>query len=163
MGMFNLKKPEYRGKRFVVIDDSNSVYLNKVKKNFPVITTSLITVLGVPVVYLLLKNESGFGPDLILALLFCIVVAWMWMQIINTIVEMSIKENKIFFNDYLSNLKYLFIPDIVRIEQIKSQITISTKTEKIKINSAFSGLNEFIDKLIVINPQIEKRGFEDAK
>jgi hypothetical protein len=159
MSFYNLKRPEYKGKRFVVIDDSSAIKLNPANKHIPVIAASLFTIIGVPVIYILLKNESGISPDLFAAILFCIIVAWMWTQIINTIVEISIKENKIFFTDYLSNLKYLFIPDIVVIEENKSIITIRTKSDKIKINSGFSGINEFIDKLIKINPQIEKKGF----
>jgi hypothetical protein len=159
MGMFNLKKPEFRGKRFVVIDDSTAIKINPVKIHVPVIIASVITVIGAPVIYLLLKNERGINPDLFAAILFCIIVAWLWTQILNTIVEISMKENKIFFTDYISNLKYLFIPDIVLIEEQKSIITISTKSKKIKINSAFMGITEFIEKLIILNPQIEKRGF----
>jgi len=159
MGFYNLKKPEYKGKRFVVIDDSSSVKLKPAKKHMPVITAGLFTIIGAPVIYLILKNESGISADLIAAILFCIVIAWLWTQIINTIVEISIKENKVFFLDYLSNLKYYFIPDIVFVEKKKSMVTIMTKTRKIKVHSEFEGMNEFIDQLIKINPQIEKRGF----
>ncbi len=163
MSFYSLKKPEYKGRRFVVIDDSTAIKLDPSKKNVPVITASLLTIIGAPVVYLLLKNESGITIDLFIALIFCVIVVWMWTQIINTIVEISIKENKIFFTDYLSNLKYFFIPDIVSIEENKSRITILTKSDKIKVNSNFGGIQEFIDHLIKLNPQIETRGINHVK
>lgn len=163
MSFFNLRKPEYRGKRFVVIDDSSLIKLDPAKKNIPVISAAILTIIGVPVVYLLLKNESGISPDLIAVLAFCIMITWIWTRIITTIVEISIKENKVFFTDYLSNLKYLFIPDIVLIEEKKSRIMILTKSDKITINSGFDGIYELIDKLVSLNPQIEKRGFNHVK
>ena len=163
MGVFNLKKPEYKGRRFVVFDDSSAIQLNPAKKHMTVIAASGLTIVGVPVVYLLLKNERGVSPDLFAVLLFCVLIAWLWTQIINTIVEISIKENKIFFADYISNLKYFFIPDIVLIEKKKSIICILTRTDKLKINSDFAGIDEFVDKIISINPQIEKKGFTYVK
>ena len=163
MSFYNLKKPGYKGKRFVVIDDSTAIKLAPAKKHLSVITAGVMTVIGVPVVYLLLKNESGISSDLFAALLFCVIIVWLWTQILNTIVEVSIKDNKVFFTDYLSNLKYLFIPDIVLIEENKSIITIGTKSDKIKIPSGFGGIIEFIDQLVKMNPQIEKRGFNHVK
>jgi hypothetical protein len=52
----------------------------------------------------------------------------------------------------------MFIPDVLSVEKKKSMITISSKSDKITFQSEFDGINEFIEELIKINSQIEKRG-----
>jgi hypothetical protein len=158
MAMFNLRKTSYKGRRFVVIDKSSAIELKSSKKYVPVFILGLLTGAGLLVTYFLLRAKEGISLDLFVAILFWIIVLYLWTKVLNMPVEISIKENKIFFSDYLSNLKYMFIPDVLSVEKKKSMITISSKSDKITFQSEFDGINEFIEELIKINSQIEKRG-----
>src|ERR1035437_241639 len=158
MSLIYLKKPGYKGKRFISFDGSSSVELQKWNKYFPVLTLLILTAIGVFVS--LRINKETFGIDQAVALLFWITIIYLWIRLLNMPVELSIKENRIFFIDYLSNIKYLFIPDLLIIEHKKSMVYITSKSEKITFQYAFEGLNQFIEELIKKNPQIKITGFE---
>ena len=160
MALFKLRKTSYKGRRFVVVDESSAIELNTATKYYPVMILGLLTAAGIFVTYFLLKAKEGISLDLIIAFLFWIVLLYLWTRILNMPVEISIKENKIFFADYLSNLKYMFIPDVVSIEKKKSMIIFSSKSEKISFQADFAGINGFVEELIKINPLIEKRGMQ---
>jgi hypothetical protein len=104
-------------------------------------------------------NKETFGMDQAVALLFWIIMIYLWVRLVNMPVEISIKENRIFFTDYLSNMKYMLIPDILSIEKKKSVITVISKSNKIKFQFAFEGLNELIEELKKKNPDISISGF----
>ena len=157
MSMFYLKKPAYKGKRFISFDGSYSIELKTWNKFMPVFTFLILTVIGVFVS--LHINKEIFGIDQAAALLFWIVMIYLWIRLLNMPVEISIKENRIFFTDYLSNIKYLFILDLLTIEQKKSMIYVISKSEKISFQSAFENLSPFIEELIKKNPHIEVIGF----
>jgi len=155
--MFYLKKPAYKGKRFISFDGSSSIQLKTWNKLMPVFTFLILTAVGV-FVSLLINNEI-LGIDQAVALLFWIAMIYLWIRLLNMPVEISIKENRIFFTDYLSNIKYLFIPDLLTIEQKKSMIYVISKSEKISFQSAFENINPFIEELIKKNPHINVIGF----
>jgi hypothetical protein len=158
MNMFYLKKPGYKGRRFVSFDGSSSIELKSGNKYYPVLALLILTAIGV-FVSIYIKKEI-FGIDQVIALLFWITMIYSWIRLLNMPVEISIKENRIFFTDYLSNMKYLFIPDILVFERKKSMVYVISKTGKITFQYAFEELNEFIDELIKKNPQIKIIGFE---
>ena len=157
MSMFYLKKPGYKGKRFISIDGSSSIELKTGNKYIPVLTLFILTALGVFVS--LHINKEIFGIDQAIALLFWITLIYLWIRLLNMPVEISLKGNRIFFTDYLSNIKYMFIQDLLAIEQKKSIISVKSKNEKITFQSAFEDLNKFIEELTKINPQILITGF----
>ena len=158
MNMFYLKKSGYKGRRFISIDGSSSIELKTWNKYMPVLTFLILTVIGVFVS--LRINKENFGIDQAIALLFWITMIYLWIKLLNMPVEISIKENRIFFTDYISNIKYLFIPDLLTIEQKKSMVYVISKSEKITFQSAFENLNPFIEELIKKNPQIKIIGFD---
>lgn len=157
MSMFYLKKPGYKGRRFISIDESSSIELKTLNKYMPILTLLILTAIGIFVS--LRINKEIFGIDQAVALLFWITMIYSWIRLLNMPVEISIKENRIFFTDYLSNIKYLFIPDILTIEQKKSMVYLISKSDKITFQSAFEGLNQFVEELIKKNPQIKIIGF----
>jgi hypothetical protein len=157
MSMFYLKKPGYKGRRFISFDGSYSIELKTWNKFMPVFTFLILTAVGVFVS--LRINKEIFGIDQAVALLFWITMIYLWIRLLNMPVEISIKENRIFFTDYLSNIKYLFITDLLSIEQKKSMVYVISKSEKISFQSAFESLNPFIEELIKKNPHIKIIGF----
>ena len=159
MSMIYLKKPEYKGKKFISLDGSSSFGLRKTNKYMPVLSLLILTALGVFVSFRI--NKEVFGIDQAIALLFWITMIFLWVKLLNMPVEISIKENRIFFTDYISNIKYLFIPDLLAIELKKSMVHISSKSEKIIFQSGFDGLNEIIDELTQKNAQIKIIGFPE--
>jgi hypothetical protein len=74
-------------------------------------------------------------------------------------VAISIKENRIFFTDYISNIKYIFIIDILSLEQKKSMVYLVSKSDKIIFQSSFEDLTQFVEELVKKNPQIKIIGF----
>jgi hypothetical protein len=157
MNMFYLKKPAYSGKRFFSTDGSYLINMKKGNRYFPVLSLLILTVLGIFVSIRI--NKETFGMDQAVALLFWIIMIYLWVRLVNMPVEISIKENRIFFTDYLSNMKYMLIPDILSIEKKKSVITVISKSNKIKFQFAFEGLNELIEELKKKNPDISISGF----
>jgi hypothetical protein len=157
MNMFYLKKPAYTGKRFFSTDGSYLINMKKGNRYFPVLSLLILTVLGIFVSIRI--NKETFGMDQAVALLFWIIMIYLWVRLVNMPVEISIKENRIFFTDYLSNMKYMLIPDILSIEKKKSVITVISKSNKIKFQFAFEGLNELIEELKKKNPDISISGF----
>jgi hypothetical protein len=158
MNMFYLKKPSYKGRRFINFDGSFSAELKTGNKYFPVLALIILTAIGVYVsIYI---NKEVFGIDQTVALIFWIIMIYSWIRLLNMPVEISIKENRIFFTDYLSNMKYLFIPDLITIEQKKSMVYVISKSDKITFQSAFENLNQFIEEIIKKNPQIRIIGFD---
>jgi len=156
--MIYLKKPAYKGRRFISIDGSSSIQLKIGNKYFPVLSLLILTAIGVFVSLRL--NKETFGIDQAVALLFWITMIYSWIRLLNMPVEISIKENRIFFTDYISNIKYFFIPDILSIERKKSMVYLISKSGKISFQYSFEGLNQFIDELVKKNPQIKITGFE---
>ena len=153
MSIFYLKKPQYKGRRIVDIDGSTSIELKTGNKYFPVLSLLILTAIGVFVsIYI---NKEVFGIDEAVALLFWITIIYSWIRLLNMPVGISIKGNRIFFTDYISNLKYIFIPDILSIEQKKSMVYVISKSEKITLQSGFEGLNQFVEELVKMNPQIK--------
>lgn len=157
MNMFYLKKPAYSGKRFFSTDGSYLIDMKKGNRYFPVLSLLILTVLGIFVSIRI--NKETFGIDQAVAILFWIIMIYLWVRLVNMPIEISIKENRIFFTDYLSNMKYMLIPDILSIEKNKSVITVISKSNKIKFQSAFEGLNELIEELKKKNPDIRISGF----
>jgi hypothetical protein len=157
MSMIYLKKPAYKGRRFIPIDGSSSIELKTGNKYFPVLSLLILTAIGVFVSLRL--NKETFGIDQAVALLFWITMIYSWIRLLNMPVEISIKENRIFFTDYISNIKYFFIPDILFIERKKSMIYLISKSGKISFQYSFEGLNQFIEELVKKNPQIKIIGF----
>jgi hypothetical protein len=157
MSMIYLKKPAYKGRRFISIDGSSSIELKTGNKYFPVLSLLILTAIGVFVS--LRINKETFGIDQAVALLFWITMIYSWIRLLNMPVEISIKENRIFFTDYISNIKYFFIPDILSIEQKKSMVYMISKSSKISFQYSFEGLNQFIEELVKKNPQIKIIGF----
>ena len=157
MSMIYLKKPAYKGRRFISIDGSSSIQLKIGNKYFPVLSLLILTAIGVFVSLRL--NKETFGIDQAVALLFWITMIYSWIRLLNMSVEISIKENRIFFTDYISNIKYFFIPDILSIERKKSMVYLISKSGKISFQYSFEGLNQFIDELVKKNPQIKIIGF----
>ena len=155
--MFYLKKPGYKGKRFISFDGSFSIELKIWNKYLPVFSFLILTAVGVFVS--LHINKEIFGIDQVVALIFWITMIYLWIRLLNMPVEISLKENRIFFTDYISNIKYLFIPDLLSIEQKKSMVCLISKNQKITFQSAFENLNAFIEELIKKNPQIKIIGF----
>jgi len=151
--MFYLKKPEYKGKRFVSIDESSTIELKTWNKYAPVLALLILTAIGV---YVSLRiNKEIFGIDQAVAVLFWITMIYLWIRLLNMSVEIAIKENRILFIDYLSNIKYFFIIDLLSIEQKKSLITIISKSDKIIFQSAFEGFTQFTEELMKKNPEIQ--------
>jgi hypothetical protein len=159
MSMIYLKKPEYKGKRFVSFDGASSYELKKTSKYMPVLTLLILTALGVFVS--LRINKDVLGIDQGITIIFWILMIYSWIKLLNMPVEISIKENRIFFTDYISNIKYLFIPDLLSIEQKKSMIYIISKSEKITFQSAFDNLKELLEELTQKNSQINIIGFPE--
>jgi hypothetical protein len=159
MSMLYLKKPAYKGKKFVSFEGSSSVELKKSNKFIPVLTLLILTAIGVYVSIRL--DKEVFGIDQAVAILFWILMIYLWVRLLNMPVELSIKENRIFFIDYLNNLKYILIPDILTIEQKKSVVYLTSKSDKIKFQSEFEGLKEFLGELAVKNPDIKFIGFPE--
>ena len=158
MSLIYLKKPAYKGRRFISIDGSSSIELKTGNKYFPVLALLILTAIGVFVsIYI---NKEVFGIDQAVALLFWITMIYSWIRLLNMPVEISIKENRIFFTDYISNIKYFFIPDILSIERKKSMVYLISKSGKISFQYSFEGLNQFIEELVKKNPQIKITGFE---
>ena len=157
MSMFYLKKPSYSGRRFVSIDETSAIFLRAGNKYYPLLTLLILTGIGVFVSIRI--SMDSFGLDQSIAIVFWITVIYLWIRLMNMPVEMSLKENRIFFSDYLSNIKYMLIPDLLSIEQKKSIITIISKSDKIKIQSAFDGISEMVEELKKKNPQINVIGF----
>ena len=157
MSMIYLKKPGYKGRRSISIDESSSIALKTGNKYIPLLTLFILTAIGVSVSIRI--NKEIFGLDQIVALLFWLIMIYSWIRLLNMPVEISIKENRIFFIDYLSNIKYMFIPDLLNIEQKKSMIIVNSKNDRIKFHAAFNDLDKFIDDLMQKNPQIQKIGF----
>jgi hypothetical protein len=158
MSMIYLKKPAYKGRRFISIDGSSSIELKTGNKYFPVLSLLILTAIGVFVSLRL--NKETFGIDQAVALLFWITMIYSWIRLLNMPVEISIKENRIFFTDYISNIKYFFIPDILSIERKKSMVYLISKSGKISFQYSFEGLNQFIEELVKKNPQIKIIGFD---
>ena len=158
MSMIYLKKPAYKGRRFISIDGSSSIQLKIGNKYFPVLSLLILTAIGVFVSLRL--NKETFGIDQAVALLFWITMIYSWIRLLNMPVEISIKENRIFFTDYISNIKYFFILDILSIERKKSMVYLISKSGKISFQYSFEDLNQFIDELVKKNPQIKITGFE---
>jgi hypothetical protein len=156
--MIYLKKPAYKGRRFISIDGSSSIELKTGNKYFPVLSLLILTAIGVFVSLRL--NKETFGIDQAVALLFWITMIYSWIRLLNMPVEISIKENRIFFTDYISNIKYFFIPDILSIERKKSMVYLISKSGKISFQYSFEGLNQFIEELVKKNPQIKIIGFD---
>jgi hypothetical protein len=157
MSMFILKKPGYKGRRFISIDASSSIELKTANKYLPVLSLFILTAVGVFVsVYV---NKEVFGVEQAVALLFWVTMIYSWTRLLNMPVEISLKGNRILFIDYLSNIKYMFIPDLLSIEQKKSMVYVISKTGKIALQYAFEGLSEFIEELVKKNPQIKIIGF----
>ena len=158
MSMIYLKKPAYKGRRFISIDGSSSIQLKIGNKYFPVLSLLILTAIGVFVSLRL--NKETFGIDQAVALLFWITMIYSWIRLLNMPVEISIKENRIFFADYISNIKYFFIPDLLSIEKKKSMVYLISKSGKISFQYSFEDLNQFIDELVKKNPQIKIIGFD---
>jgi hypothetical protein len=158
MSMLYLKKPEYKGRRFISIDESSSIVLNTSNKFAPVLALLLLTAVGIFISIRI--DKEIFGLDQGVALLFWIVMVYLWIRLLNMPVEISLKENRIFFTDYISNMKYLFIPDILSIERKKSMVYLISKSDKITFQYAFEGLNSFIGELVKKNPDIRVTGLE---
>ena len=158
MSMIYLKKPAYKGRRFISIDGSSSIELKTGNKYFPVLSLLILTAIGVFVSLRL--NKETFGIDQAVALLFWITMIYSWIRLLNMPVEISIKENRIFFTDYISNIKYFFIPDILSIERKKSMVYLISKSGKISFQYSFEGMNQFIEELVKKNPQIKIIGFD---
>ena len=157
MKMFYLKKPGYKGRRFINIDGSSAAKLKTANKYFPVLALLILTAIGVFVsIYI---NKEALGIDQAVAILFWITMIYSWIRLLNMPVEISLKENRIFFTDYLSNIKYLFIQDILSIEQKKSMVYVISKSDKITFQFAFQDLNQILEELIKKNPQIKIIGF----
>ena len=158
MSMIYLKKPAYKGPRFISIDGSSSIELKTGNKYFPVLSLLILTAIGVFVSLRL--NKETFGIDQAVALLFWITMIYSWIRLLNMPVEISIKENRIFFADYISNIKYFFIPDLLSIEKKKSMVYLISKSGKISFQYSFEGMNQFIEELVKKNPQIKIIGFD---
>jgi hypothetical protein len=156
--MIYLKKPAYKSKRFFSLDSLSSIGLKTGNKYFPLLSLLILTAIGVFVS--LRINKETFGIDQAVALLFWITMIYSWIRLLNMPVEISIKENRIFFTDYISNIKYFFIPDILSIERKKSMVYLISKSGKISFQYSFEGLNQFIEELVKKNPQIKITGFE---
>jgi hypothetical protein len=157
MSMIYLKKPEYKGRRFISLDASSSIELKAGNKYFPVLSLLVLTAIGIYVS--LIINKETFGIDQAVALLFWITMIYSWIRLLNMPVEISIKENRIFFTDYLSNMKYIFITDIISIEKKKSMVYLISKNDKISFQYSFEDLNQFIEELVKKNPQMKIIGF----
>jgi hypothetical protein len=157
MKMFYLKKPSYKGRRFININESSAIELKTGNKYFPVLALIILTAIGVFVSIFI--NKEVFGIDQTVAILFWITMIYSWIRLLNMPVEISLKENRIFFTDYLSNIKYLLIQDILSIEQKKSMVYVISKSDKITFQSAFQDLNQIIEELVKKNPQIKIIGF----
>lgn len=153
MSMFYLKKPGYKGRRFISIDESAAIELKAWNKYAPVLALLILTGIGVFVSIRI--NKETFGIDQVVTILFWIIMIYLWIKLLNMPVEISIKENRLFFVDYLSNIKYFFIVDLLSIEQKKSTITIISKSDKITLQSSFEGFTEFTHELIKKNPEIK--------
>src|ERR1039458_7201119 len=100
MSMIYLKKPAYKGRRFISLDGSSSIELKSGNKYFPVLSLLILTALGTFVS--LRINKETFGIDQAVALLFWITIIYSWIRLLNMPVAISIKENRIFFTDYIS-------------------------------------------------------------
>ena len=159
MSMLYLKKPAYKGKKFVSLEGSSSIELKKSNKFMPVFTLLILTAIGVFVSIRLDKNI--FGIDQAVAVLFWILIIYLWVRLLNMPVELSIKENRMFFIDYVNNIKYVLIPDILTIEQKKSVVYLTSKSDKLKFQSEFEGLKEFLDELSIKNGEIKFIGFPE--
>ncbi|MDR3666410.1 MAG: hypothetical protein P4L35_06180 [Ignavibacteriaceae bacterium] len=157
MSMIYLKKPEYKGKRFISFDGSSSFDLKKSNKYLSVLSLLLLTALGVFISLRL--NTSSFGIDQAVALLFWITMIYLWIKLLNMPVEISLKDNRIFFTDYISNIKYFLISDLLTIEQKKSMIHLVAKNGKITFQSGFDGLNELLEELSRKNSELKSIGF----
>jgi hypothetical protein len=153
MSMLYLKKPGYKGRRFISIDDSAAIELKTWNKYAPVLALLILTAIGVFVS--LRINKEIFEIDQAVAVIFWITMIYLWIRLLNMPVEISIKENRILFIDYLSNIKYFFITDLLSIEQKKSIVTIISKSGKIIFQSSFEGFTEFTNELIKKNPEIK--------
>jgi len=152
MSIFYLKKPHYKGRRIVDVDGSIYMDLKTGNKYYPVLALLILTALGIFVsIYI---NKEVFGIDQAVALLFWITIIYSWIRLLSMPVEISIKGNRIFFTDYFSNLKYIFITDILSIEQKKSMVYVISKSRKITLQSGFVGLNQFVEELVKMNSQI---------
>jgi|CZKP01.1.fsa_nt_gi hypothetical protein len=157
MSMIYLKKPAYKGRRFISLDGSSSIELKSGNKYFPVLSLLILTALGTFVS--LRINKETFGIDQAVALLFWITIIYSWIRLLNMPVAISIKENRIFFTDYISNIKYIFIIDILSLEQKKSMVYLVSKSDKIIFQSSFEDLTQFVEELVKKNPQIKIIGF----
>ncbi len=155
--MIYLKKPAYKGRRFISLDGSSSIELKSGNKYFPVLSLLILTALGTFVS--LRINKETFGIDQAVALLFWITIIYSWIRLLNMPVAISIKENRIFFTDYISNIKYIFIIDILSLEQKKSMVYLVSKSDKIIFQSSFEDLTQFVEELVKKNPQIKIIGF----
>ena len=158
MSMIYLKKPAYKGRRFISFDMSASIVLNAGNKYFPLLSLLILTAIGVFVSFRI--NKEIFGIDQAVAILFWITMIYSWIRLLNMPVEISVKENRIFFTDYISNMKYIFIPDILSVERKKSMVYLISKSDKITFQYSFEGLKQFIEELVKKNPQIKIIGFE---
>ena len=157
MKMFYLKKPGYKGRRFINIDGSSAAELKTGNKYFPVLALLILTAVGVFVsIYV---NKEVLGIDQAVAILFWITMIYSWFRLLNMPVEISLKENRIFFTDYISNIKYMLIQDILSVEQKKSMVYVISKSDKITFQSAFQDLNQILEELVKKNPQIKIIGF----
>jgi len=137
---------------------SASIVLNAGNKYFPLLSLLILTAIGVFVSFRI--NKEIFGIDQAVAILFWITMIYSWIRLLNMPVEISVKENRIFFTDYISNMKYIFIPDILSVERKKSMVYLISKSDKITFQYSFEGLKQFIEELVKKNPQIKIIGFE---
>jgi hypothetical protein len=156
--MLYLKKPAYKGKRFLTIDGSYLIKMKTGNKFYPILTLAVLTVLGI--IISLNISKDIFGPDQAVAALFWITMVYLWIRLLNMPVEISIKDNRIFFTDYLSNIKYMLIADIISIEKKKSDIIVFSKSNKVKFQSSFDSLNELFEELKKKNSEIRITGFD---
>jgi hypothetical protein len=156
--MFYLKKPAYMGKRFFSIDGSYLIKMKTGNKYYPILTLTVLTILGI--IISISINKETFGLDQAIAALYWLVMIALWIRQVNIPVEISLKDNRIFFTDYLSNIKYMLIADIVSVEKKKSIITVTSKSNKVKFQSSFDSLNELIEELKKKNDGIKVTGFD---
>jgi hypothetical protein len=140
------------------MDGSFMITLKTSIRVYPILSLAVLTVIGI-IISIMIRKDT-FGPDQAIAVIFWIMMSYLWVKVLNAPVRISIKDNRIFFVDSLSNINYMLIQDILFFEKKKSFVTAVSKSKKVKFDLSFEGLKEFFAELTKINPEIQIKGFE---